>query len=56
FNNKIKVQKRIAYGYRNFENFKCRIIVKERLFKKTKRKPRLKSLISTLSLNLILIK
>ncbi|RIO68656.1 ISL3 family transposase, partial [Staphylococcus borealis] len=42
FNNKIKVQKRIAYGYRNFENFKCRIIVKERLFKKTKRKPRLK--------------
>ncbi|MDM7863249.1 transposase, partial [Staphylococcus borealis] len=36
FNNKIKVQKRIAYGYRNFENFKCRIMVKERLFKKQK--------------------
>lgn len=27
FNNKIKVIKRIAYGFRNFENFRLRILL-----------------------------
>ena len=27
FNNKIKVIKRVSYGYRNFENFKSRILM-----------------------------
>nr|WP_301426518.1 transposase [Carnobacterium sp.] len=25
--NKIKVIKRVAYGYRNFQNFRCRILI-----------------------------
>ncbi|MHD0397908.1 transposase [Staphylococcus simulans] len=31
-NNNIKVLKRVAYGYRNFYNFRNRILVKHKLF------------------------
>jgi len=26
--NKVKVIKRVAYGYRNFQNFRCRILIR----------------------------
>lgn len=29
YNNKIKVLKRVAFGFRNFENFKARILLME---------------------------
>ncbi|MGH2119037.1 MULTISPECIES: transposase [Aerococcus] len=31
-NNKIKVLKRIAYGYRNFQNFRTRILLTNKLY------------------------
>ncbi|PMC79457.1 hypothetical protein CJ191_06310, partial [Aerococcus viridans] len=31
-NNKIKVFKRIAYGYRNFQNFRTRILLTNKLY------------------------
>ncbi|WP_396122120.1 transposase [Aerococcus viridans] len=31
-NNKIKVLKRIAYGYRNFQNFRTRILMTNKLY------------------------
>ncbi|MCY1585750.1 transposase, partial [Staphylococcus pettenkoferi] len=31
-NNKIKLIKRVSYGYRNFENFKARILIISRMF------------------------
>lgn len=32
FNNKIKLIKRVAYGYRNFNNFRNRILIISRLY------------------------
>ncbi|MFE2841529.1 transposase, partial [Aerococcus urinaeequi] len=31
-NNKIKILKRIAYGYRNFQNFRTRILMTNKLY------------------------
>jgi len=31
-NNKIKVLKRIAYGYRNFQNFRTRVLMMNKLY------------------------
>ncbi|MCY1595974.1 transposase, partial [Staphylococcus pettenkoferi] len=31
-NNKIKLIKRVSYGYRNIENFKARILIIARMF------------------------
>ena len=31
--NKIKVIKRVAYGYRNFQNFRCRILISFKVLK-----------------------
>lgn len=32
FNNKIKLVKRVSYGYNSFDNFKLRILIMSRLF------------------------
>ena len=32
FNNKIKLLKRVSYGYSNFSNFRLRILIMSRLF------------------------
>ncbi|PTF67969.1 hypothetical protein BUY00_10640 [Staphylococcus chromogenes] len=32
FNNKIKLIKRVAYGYRNFNNFRNKILIISRLY------------------------
>ena len=32
FNNKIKLVKRISYGYNSFDNFRLRILIMSRLF------------------------
>ncbi|EAD3416379.1 ISL3 family transposase, partial [Listeria monocytogenes] len=38
-NNKIKVIKRVAYGYRNFHNFRARIYLIQGLIFQVKQKP-----------------
>ncbi|EOS8059541.1 transposase, partial [Enterococcus hirae] len=38
-NNKIKVIKRVAYGYRNFHNFRARIYLIQDLIFQVKQKP-----------------
>lgn len=37
-NNKIKLIKRISYGYKNFYNFKNRILIIFKLYKRSKKK------------------
>lgn len=32
FNNKIKLAKRVSYGYNSFDNFRLRILIMSRLF------------------------
>ena len=32
FNNKIKLVKRVSYGYNSFDNFRLRILIMSRLF------------------------
>ena len=32
FNNRIKLVKRVSYGYNSFDNFKLRILIMSRLF------------------------
>jgi len=36
--NKVKVIKRVAYGYRNFQNFRCRILIRFKAKKSSARR------------------